>query len=64
MAIRAGENGGRTIAHRNIVKALTPLGDWNGTAKRFALPPAVPGPATALILQAGRGGPIIAARRA
>lgn len=64
VAIRAGENGGRTIAHRNIVKVLTPLGDWNGAAKRFALPPPVPGLATALILQAGRGGPIVAARRA
>ncbi|URW76707.1 DUF1223 domain-containing protein [Sphingomonas donggukensis] len=64
VAIRAGENGGRTIAHRNIVRELTPLGSWSGAAKRYALPPAVPGLATALLLQQGRGGPIIAARRA
>ena len=63
VAIRAGENGGRTIPHRNIVRDLIPLGTWNGTAKRFALPPAATGIGTALILQAGRGGPIIAALR-
>jgi hypothetical protein len=63
VAIRAGENGGRTIPHRNIVRDLVPLGTWNGAAKRFTLPPAVPGMGTALLLQAGRGGPIIAARR-
>lgn len=64
VAIRAGENGGRTIPHRNIVRDLVALGTWNGVAKRFTLPTAVPGMETALILQAGRGGPIIAARRA
>ncbi|MDE0877783.1 MAG: DUF1223 domain-containing protein [Sphingomonas bacterium] len=63
VAIRAGENGGRTIPHRNIVRDLVLLGTWNGAAKRFSLPPAMPGMGTALLLQAGRGGPIIAARR-
>jgi hypothetical protein len=63
VAIRAGENGGRTIPHRNIVRDLIPLGTWNGAAKRFALPPSANGMSTALILQAGRGGPIIAAIR-
>jgi hypothetical protein len=63
VAIRAGENGGRTIPHRNIVRDIVPLGTWNGAAKRFTLPPAVRGMGTALLLQAGRGGPIIAARR-
>ena len=29
--IRAGENGGRTIPHRNIVRQLTMLGQWTGT---------------------------------
>ena len=64
VAIRAGENGGRTIPHRNVVRDLVPLGTWNGAAKRFTLPAPLPGMKTALILQAGRGGPIIAARRA
>lgn len=64
VSIRAGENTGRTIPHRNIVRDLVPLGTWSGGAKRFALPAAVPGLRTALLLQAGRGGPILAARRA
>ena len=64
VAIRAGENGGRTIPHRNIVRDLVPLGTWTGAAKRFVMPSTMPGMGTALILQAGRGGPIIAAWRA
>lgn len=64
VAIRAGENGGRTIPHRNIVRDLVALGTWTGTAARFRLPPAVAGTNAALLLQTGRGGPIIAARPA
>ena len=61
--IRAGENGGRTIPHRNIVRQLVPLGRWTGAPVRFALPPARPGLRSALLLQAGTGGAIIASRR-
>lgn len=61
--IRAGENGGWTLPHRNIVRTLTAIGTWTGPAVRFALPPAVAGTNAAVLLQAGRGGPIIAARR-
>ncbi len=64
VAIRAGENGGRTIPHRNIVRDLVSLGTWNGEAKSFKLPAGVPGLKNALLLQAGRGGPIVAATRA
>lgn len=63
VSIRAGENGGRTIPHRNIVRQLVALGQWHGAAAKFALPAARPGLASALLLQAGSGGPIIAARR-
>lgn len=63
VAIKAGENGGRTIAHRNIVRQLTSLGQWRGTFVRFALPAAPRGLATALLVQGGRGGPILAARK-
>jgi hypothetical protein len=61
--IRAGENGGRTLPHRNIVTGLTAIGAWRGTAARYALPPARPGQRRAVLVQAGTGGPIIAARR-
>ena len=61
--IRAGENGGRTIPHRNIVRQLVALGPWSGRPIRYPLPPAAAGLASALLLQAGTGGPIIAARK-
>ncbi|OYY72091.1 thioredoxin family protein [Sphingomonas sp. 28-63-12] len=63
VAIAAGENGGRTIPHRNIVRQLTSLGQWQGTAASFALPAAPAGLATAVLVQQGKGGPIIAARK-
>lgn len=61
--IRAGENGGRTIPHRNIVRQLVMLGQWSGTATGYPLPAAARGLASALLLQSGTGGPIIAARK-
>lgn len=64
VAIRAGENGGRTIPHRNIVHQLTRVGHWTGASMKYALPSAAPGLATAVFLQAGRGGPVIAAAKA
>jgi hypothetical protein len=64
VAIRAGENGGRTIPHRNIVHQLTMVGHWTGAPASYALPSAAPGLATAVFLQAGRGGPVIAATKA
>ena len=62
--IRAGENGGRTLPHRNIVRELVKLGDWSGAAASFARPAAhEAGLLTAVVVQRGSGGPIIAARR-
>ena len=61
--ISRGENGGRTLPHRNVVKELTLLGDWTGGPVRFALSPASEGLGTAILVQAGSGGPILAAAR-
>lgn len=62
VAIRVGENGGRTIPHRNIVRELRSIGHWSGLAKSLSMPPAtISGLHTAILLQAGRGGPILAA---
>lgn len=61
--IRAGENEGRTLPHRNIITGLTRLGDWAGKPARFSLPAARPGMQRAVLVQAGSGGPIVAARR-
>ena len=64
VAIKAGENGGRTLPHRNIVHELIRIGSWTGGARRFAVPAArAPGLATAVFVQAGAGGRIIAAVR-
>ncbi|MBB3859495.1 hypothetical protein GGQ88_000735 [Novosphingobium hassiacum] len=63
MPIKAGENGGRTIVHKNIVRELTALGAWNGRAAHYTVPKARAGLESVLILQVGRAGPVIAARR-
>ncbi|MEO8175040.1 MAG: DUF1223 domain-containing protein [Sphingomicrobium sp.] len=61
--IRAGENGGRTIPHRNIVRLLIKLGSWNGQAAAFPIPGSTPPILhNAVIVQRGLGGPIISAR--
>ena len=60
--VKAGENGGRTLPHRNIVRELVKLGRWSGGAAAFPLPqPTRPGLATAALVQIGSGGPIVAA---
>ncbi|UVO50806.1 DUF1223 domain-containing protein [Sphingomonas sp. SUN019] len=61
--IKAGENGGRTLPHRNIVRDMVKLGDWTGPARSFTLAVGSRGLSSAIIVQRGRGGPIIAARR-
>ncbi|MET3665053.1 DUF1223 domain-containing protein [Caulobacter sp. 1776] len=64
VSIQRGENGGKTLPHRDIVRQLTRLGAWNGAAVSFT-PPASPDPAyrTAVLVQAPDGGPILAAAR-
>lgn len=61
VVIRAGENGGRTIPHRDIVRQLVRIGHWDGSAQALKLPPGVPGLKSAVLVQAGSGGPILSA---
>lgn len=61
--VKAGENTGRTLPHRNVVRALVRLGGWNGPAAHFTLPPAEPGLSTAVLVQTKDAGPILAAAR-
>jgi hypothetical protein len=61
--VRAGENGGRTLPHRNIVKRLTPLGAWTGKSATYPLPLEQSGLARAILVQSGTGGPILSGRK-
>jgi hypothetical protein len=62
--IRRGENGGKTLPHRNVVKSLVRLGVWTGAAETLPLP-CGPGSAlrTAVLVQLRHGGPILAAAK-
>jgi hypothetical protein len=62
--IARGENGGRTLPHKDVVKQLARLGEWSGQATHFSVPPN-PNAAwnTAVLLARGPGGAIIAAGR-
>ena len=61
--IGRGENSGATLAQRNVVRVLRDLGPWNGQAVTFPLPATAPGLKTVVLLQRGRGGPIVAMAR-
>jgi hypothetical protein len=62
--IRAGENGGRTLPHKNVVRELHKLGEWNGGPAAFKVPEGLSGPSrSAILVQDGPGGAIVAARR-
>ncbi len=64
VAIRAGENGGRTLPHRDIVRDLVKVGHWTGAAQTIALPKAASAPLKSVVLlQGGTGGPILDALR-
>jgi len=60
--IRAGENNGKTLPHRDIVRQLVRVGRWTGSAETLRLPPASdPTLRTAILVQRPAGGPILAA---
>ena len=62
--IRAGENGGKTLPHRDVVRALKSPGSWIGGPITFVVPTAAdPAYRTAILVQQGKGGPIIAAAK-
>jgi hypothetical protein len=64
VSIRAGENDGRKLPHRNVVRELVSLGQWKGRQAEFKLPGATePGLGSAVLVQVADGGPIIAARK-
>lgn len=64
VAIRSGENSGRTLPHKNIVRSLVKLGEWQGTNTSFKLPAGAPSQLKTVILVQRTGArEIIAAKR-
>ncbi|WP_269515979.1 DUF1223 domain-containing protein [Brevundimonas subvibrioides] len=62
--VEHGENGGRTLPHADVVRELVRLGDWRGQTVGYRLPATTrAGLATAVLVQAPNGGPILAAAR-
>jgi len=62
--IRAGENTGKTLPHRDIVRELVRIGRWSGAAETLRLPPASdPAWRTAILVQLPHGGAILSAAR-
>ncbi len=60
VAIRAGENDGRTLPHTHVVRELRRLGGWEGSAQVYRLPLAnEAGLRSAVLVQLRGGGPII-----
>src|SRR5271166_372114 len=64
VAVKRGENAGRTLPHKNVVREMVLLGQWKGEAASFRLP--VKGDlalAEAAIVQRAGAGPVIAAAK-
>ncbi len=62
--IGRGENEGRVLPHRNVVTGLRALGTWKGEAAEYVQPAyRDANQRSAILIQQGRGGRIIAAKR-
>jgi hypothetical protein len=62
--VARGENAGRTLLHRNVVREYVKLGAWLGPEAVFVLPPPRhPGLTDAILIQSAPGGRILAAAR-
>lgn len=64
VAVRRGENAGRTLPQKNVVREMVLIGHWRGEAATLSLPPASePDLAEAAIVQEVGGGKILAAAK-
>jgi len=64
VAVQRGENAGRTLPHKNVVREMILVGHWSGEAERLALPaPSQSGLANAVLVQMSGTGPILAAAK-
>ena len=64
VVVKRGENAGKTLPHKNVVREMILLGHWQGEGARFPLPPAGdPELTEAAIVQIAGAGPVLAALR-
>jgi hypothetical protein len=63
VTIPRGENAGRTLPYKHVVREMVLLGKWRGEAATFPMPGGDPGLAEAAIVQASEAGPILAAAK-
>jgi hypothetical protein len=56
-----GENAGKTLPHKNIVREMVRLGGWTGGAQSFAIAAGDPAFSVAILVQTAGAGPILAA---
>lgn len=64
VAIGGGENRGRTLPHRNVVRELVHLGTWDGNPRTFAVPSTtLAGLSTAALVQIEAGRDILGASK-
>ena len=65
VAIHRGENSGRNITYYNVVRQMTPIGEWNGKKMVIKLPKDhlmdKESDGCTVLLQKGKAGPIIGA---
>ncbi|MEL7152115.1 MAG: DUF1223 domain-containing protein [Pseudomonadota bacterium] len=59
--VRRGENAGRKLTYHNVVRKIAPIGTWNGQGTYSASANVSGGAPVAVIVQAGKGGPILGA---
>lgn len=61
VAVRKGENQGRTLIYRNVVRELVRLGGWKGKPVSYAVPePTAKGLVTLILVQQPKGGEVLA----
>ena len=61
--MKKGDNRGQTVTHINVVRSLTRLGTWRGRPTAYRLPETEAGLSLAVIVQAPKGGRILAVAR-
>lgn len=65
--IERGENAGRTVSYKNVVRKMSPAAMWNGEVTTIRMPrnPTMPEGANscAALLQLGKAGPVIGVSR-